>query len=65
MPPRHRPIAAVEEWIALLTEWTGGPPILIMHFHPAIEDATWDAERPVAPVPGGFHEIRVWGVEIS
>ena len=49
MPPRHRPIVAMEEWIKLLTEWSGGAPILIMHFHPAMEDATWDAERPVAP----------------
>jgi hypothetical protein len=47
--PRHRPIDAWDEWIKLLTEWTGGPPILIMHFHPASEDPTWDAERSVGP----------------
>jgi len=49
VPPRLRSLAVLVEWLKLVTSsprGLGGHP---MHFHPAATDATWDADRPVAP----------------
>ena len=44
-PGRHRDVAVLQAWIEHLTTWTGGPPILIMHFHGDDEDQQLDEDQ--------------------
>ena len=59
-PGRHRDVAVLQAWIEHLTTWTGGPPILIMHFHGGDEDQQLDEERPIVPL--GVRIVRGIGV---
>ena len=60
VPPRLRSLAALVEWLKLVTTWTGGPPILIMHFHPAATDGTRTAQSHQQ----GSHSSSVWAAVV-
>jgi hypothetical protein len=70
-PGRHRDVAAMQAWIDHMTVWTGGPPILILHFHREEEDKELDEHRPTAPagvpiVRGvGVGEVAPAGAELT
>jgi hypothetical protein len=70
-PGRHRDVAAMQAWIDHMTVWTGGPPILILHFHREEEDKQLDEHRPTAPagvpiVRGvGCGEVAPAGAELT
>lgn len=48
-PGRHRSVKNLQEWLEHLKTWSGGPPILILHFHPALQDQLLDVHRPITP----------------
>ena len=70
-PGRHRDVAAMQAWIDHMTVWTGGLPILILHFHREEEDKELDEHRPTAPagvpiVRGvGVGEVAPAGAELT
>ena len=55
-PAFHRTAKNLQDWLEHLQTWTGGPPILIMHFHPEQEDLALDVHRP--PTPAGVRVVR-------
>ena len=41
-----------------LKTWSGGPPILILHFHPALQDQALDVHLHRPPTPAGVRVVR-------
>ena len=55
-PAFHRTAKNLQDWLEHLQTWTGGPPILILHFHPVLQDQLLDVHRP--PTPAGVRIVR-------